>query len=63
MTKKDIERVRNYQARVQDMEQVEYNNCEQQGLIHVKTGELTQEQYDKYNNRLLNKLALLHLSS
>ena len=27
------------------------------------TGELTQEQYDKYNNRLLNRLAHLHLSS
>ena len=32
-------------------------------FIHVQTGELTQEQYDKYNNRLLNRLAHLHLSS
>ena len=61
---KVIERVRNYQARVQDMEQLErLHELQQQGLIHVQTGELTQEQYDKYNNRLLNRLAHLHLSS
>ena len=61
---KVIERVKNYQARIQDMEQVErLYELQQQGLIHVQTGELTQEQYDKYNNRLLNRLAHLHLSS
>ena len=61
---KVIERVRNYQAKIQDMEQVErLYELQQQGLIHVHTGELTQEQYDKYNNRLLNRLAHLHLSS
>ena len=61
---KVIERVRNYQARVQDIEQLErLHELQQQGLIHVQTGELTQEQYDKYNNRLLNRLAHLHLSS
>ena len=61
---KVIERVRNYQARVHDMEQIErLHELQQQGLIHVQTGELTQEQYDKYNNRLLNRLAHLHLSS
>ena len=61
---KVIERVRNYQARVQDIEQLErLHELQQQGLIHVQTGELTQEEYDKYNNRLLNRLAHLHLSS
>ena len=61
---KVIERVRNYQAKIQDMEQVErLYELQQQGLIHVHTGELTQEQYDKYNNRLLNRLDHLHLSS
>ena len=56
--------MRNYQARVQDIEQLErLHELQQQGLIHVQTGELTQEQYDKYNNRLLNRLAHLHLSS
>ena len=56
--------MRNYQARVQDMEQVErLYELQQQGLIHIQTGELTQEQYDKYNNKLLNRLAHLHLSS
>lgn len=59
-----IARVQRYQARVQDMEQIErLHELQQQGLIHVQTGELTQEQYDKYNNRLLNRLAHLHLSS
>ena len=58
-----IARVQRYQARVQDMEQIErLHELQQQGLIHVQTGELTQEQYDKYNNRLLNRLAHLHLS-
>ena len=59
-----IARVQRYQARVQDMEQIErLHELQQQGLINVQTGELTQEQYDKYNNRLLNRLAHLHLSS
>ena len=58
-----IARVQRYQARVQDMEQLErLHELQQQGLINVQTGELTQEQYDKYNNRLLNRLAHLHLS-
>ncbi len=61
---KVIERVRTYQAKMQDMEQVErLYELQQQGLIHVQTGEWTQEQYDKYNNKLLNRLAHLHLSS
>jgi hypothetical protein len=31
------------------MEQLErLHELQQQGLIHVQTGELTQEQYDKY---------------
>ena len=59
-----IARVQRYQAKVQDIEQLErLYELQQQGLIHVHTGELTQEQYDKYNNRLLNRLAHLHLSS
>jgi len=59
-----IERVRRYQAKVQDLEQLErLHEMQQQGLIYVHAGELTQEQYDKYNNRLLNRLAHLHLSS
>jgi hypothetical protein len=59
-----IERVRRYLARVQDLEQLErLYEMQQQGLIHVQTRELTQEQYDKYNNRLINRLAHLHLSS
>ena len=60
---KVIERVRKYQAKVQDIEQLErLYELQQQGLIHVQTGELTQEQYDKYNNRLINRLAHMHLS-
>ena len=56
--------MRNYQARVQDTEQLErLYELQQQGLTHVQTGGLTQEQYDKNNNRLLNSLAHLHLSS
>ena len=59
-----IARVQRYQAKVQDTEQLErLYELQQQGLIHVHTGELTQEQYDKYNNRLLNRLDHLHLSS
>ena len=61
---KVIERVRKYQAKVQDIEQLKrLYELQQQGLIHVQTGELTQEQYDKYNNRLINRLAHMHLSS
>ena len=44
---KVIERVRKYQAKVQDIEQLErLYELQQQGLIHVQTGKLTQEQYD-----------------
>ena len=61
---KVIERVHCYQAKQQDLEQLErLYELQQQGLINVKTGELTQAEYDKYNNRLLNRLAHLHLSS
>jgi hypothetical protein len=61
---KVIERVQRYQAKQQDLEQLErLYELQQQGLIHVQTGELTQAEYDKYNNRLLNRLAHLHLSS
>ena len=49
-----IARVQRYQAKLQDIEQMErLHELQQQGLIHVHTGELTQEQFDKYNNRLL----------
>ena len=42
---KVIERVKRYQSRVQDLEQLErLYEMQQQGLIHVQTGELTQEQ-------------------
>ena len=59
-----IARVQRYQAKLQDIEQMErLHELQQQGLIHVHTGELTQEQFDKYNNRLLNRLSLLHVSS
>ena len=61
---KVIERVQRYQAKQQDLEQLErLHELQEQGLIHVQTGELTQAEYDKYNNRLLNRLAHLHLSS
>ena len=61
---KVIERVQRYQAKQQDLEQLErLHELQQQGLINVQTGELTQAEYDKYNNRLLNRLAHLHLSS
>ena len=60
---KVIERVQRYQAKQQDLEQLERLHELQQGFIHVHTGELTQAEYDKYNNRLLNRLAHLHLSS
>ncbi len=36
------------------------HELQQQELIQVQTGELTQEQYDKYNNRLMNRLAHMH---
>ena len=49
---------------IHDLEQLErLHELQQQGLIHVHTGELTQAEYDKYNNKLLNRLAHLHLSS
>jgi hypothetical protein len=61
---KVINRVQNYQRKVLEIEQLErLYELQQQGLINVQTGELTQAEYDKYNNRLLNRLAHLHLSS
>ncbi len=48
---------------MQDLEPLErFYELQQQELIHVQTGELTQEQYDKYNNILINRLAHMHLS-
>ena len=50
-----IARVQRYQARVQDMEQIErLHELQQQGLIHVQTGELTQEQYDNLINIIID---------
>jgi len=36
---------------------------QQEGLINVHTGDMTEEEYEKYNKRLLNKLSHLHLTS
>ena len=32
-------------------------------LIAVRHGDMTEEEYEKYNKRLLNKLSVLHLTS
>jgi len=60
---KVIARVRNYQRQVIELEQIErLYELQQEGLIDVHTGDMTEEEYDKYNQKLLAKLAHLHLS-
>ena len=60
---KVIARVRNYQRQVIELEQIErLYELQQEGLIDVHTGDMTEEEYDKYNRKLLNKLSHLHLT-
>ena len=61
---KVIARVKNYQKQVLELEQIErLYELQQEGLSNIHTGDMTEEQYDKYNKRLLNKLSVLHLPS
>ena len=61
---KVISRVRNYQKQVMELEQIErLYELQQEGLIDVHTGDMTEEEYNKYNQRLLNKLSVLHITS
>ena len=60
---KVIARVRSYQQQVTELEQIErLYELQQEGLIDVHTGDMTEEEYDKYNRKLLNKLSHLHLT-
>jgi hypothetical protein len=57
------ERVKRYQTNVKELEQIErLYELQQEGLIDVYTGDMTEKEYEKYNQRLLNKLSHLHLS-
>ena len=58
---KVINRVQNYQQKVLELEQL--YELQQQGLINYDTGKINDEQYEKYNKKLFDKLAHLHLSS
>ena len=61
---KVIARVRSYQQQVTELEQIErLYELQQEGLIDVYTGDMSEEEYEKYNERLLNKLSHLHLTS
>jgi len=61
---KVISRVKNYQKQVLELEQIErLYELQQEGLINIHTGDMTEEEYEKYNKRLLNKLSVLHLTS
>ena len=56
---KVIDRVRSYQRRVTELEQLErLYELQQEGLIH-----LVGKEYEKINNKLLDKVAHIHLSS
>ena len=56
---KVIERVKNYQKKVTELEQLErLYELQQEGLIH-----LVGKEYEKINNKLLDKVAHIHLSS
>ncbi len=47
-----------------ELEQIErLYELQQEGLIDVHTGDMTEEEYNKYNQRLLNKLSVLHITS
>ena len=57
---KVIDRVRSYQRRVTELEQIErLYELQQEGLLDLHRGDMTEEEYDKYNRRLLNKLNLI----
>jgi hypothetical protein len=61
---KVIERVRNYQRNIAEIEQLErLYELQQEGLIDLYTGDMSEEEYEKYNERLLNKLSHVHLST
>ena len=56
---KVIERVKSYQRRVTELEQLErLYELQQEGLIH-----LVGKEYEKINNKLLDKVAHIHLAS
>jgi len=56
--------LKNYQKQVLELEQIErLYELQQEGLINIHTGDMTEEEYEKYNKRLLNKLSVLHLTS
>ena len=57
---KVIERVKSYQRGVKELEQLErLYELQQEGLLDLHRGDMTEEEYDKYNRRLLNKLNLI----
>ena len=57
---KVIDRVRSYQRRVTELEQIErLYELQQEGLLDLHRGDMTEEEYDKYNRRLLDKLNLV----
>ena len=56
---KVIERVKSYQRRVTELEQIErLYELQKEGLIH-----LVDKEYEKINNKLLDRVAHIHLSS
>jgi hypothetical protein len=61
---KVIARVRTYERHVTEIEQLErLYELQQEGLINLCTGDMSEDEYVKYNERLLNKLCLVHLST
>ncbi len=61
---KGMDRVHNYERRVLELEPLErLYELQQQGLINYDTGKINDDQYEKYNKELFDKLAHLHLTS
>ena len=60
---KVIARVTNCQKRVLQFEQIErLHELKEQGLLNYESGKINDEEYEKYNKKLIGKLAHLHLT-
>ncbi len=59
-----LKRMKEYQKNKLCLAQIELRyEIQQEGLTDLHTGDITQEDYDKFQDKINNKLAHLHLST
>ncbi len=59
-----LERIKKYQKSKLEMAQIEVlHELQQERLLDLHTGDISQEDYDKFEQQLNNKLAHLHLTT